>query len=438
MRCIALAILLSAGLARAQFAERWDAPADRPAPRDITVMRGEDLPVEPRFTFGRAPADLSGCTATFWWQTNGMASAWWSSPAAVSASDTGRVSAVWSRTNDVGASSYTWFIGLTRGGTATSYRAYGRLVMRYAPGFSPASAPPPAYYPTLAAEIAPLVAPLVSGSYASQASVAVTAAVLRAEIAASTSGIPAAVSTQIGAATGTLAQTVQQLSSDTMASFLALRFDRVEGPADRYGSVPGPNDYGLLTLNMGTVTVSRVSRMLAGETIVVTTNRLYSMSKELFAVLSGLTQSGVDSLNSLMFADSNGGLEIPSRAIWGSWTLDGDLAITRSVAPSAASAATLGDLAAHTNDAPRHVSAQDRAEWGASATTQQLDAVAADLSAHAASADPHPGRFVRLSGGVATNLTARGWFALPQSQPTNLVLRLVGSNEHIIVEETYP
>jgi len=45
---------------------------------------------------------------------------------------------------------------------------------------------------------------------------------------------------------------------------------------------------------------------------------------------------------------------------------------------------------------------------------------------------------VDVTAGIATNLTARGWFALPQSEATNLVLRLVCSNEHIYVEEVYP
>ena len=45
---------------------------------------------------------------------------------------------------------------------------------------------------------------------------------------------------------------------------------------------------------------------------------------------------------------------------------------------------------------------------------------------------------VAVSGGTATNLALHGWLALPQSAPTNLVLRLVCSNEHIYVEEVYP
>ena len=44
---------------------------------------------------------------------------------------------------------------------------------------------------------------------------------------------------------------------------------------------------------------------------------------------------------------------------------------------------------------------------------------------------------VAVQSGHATNLAVSGWFALPQSGATNLVLRLVSSNEHIIVQEVY-
>lgn len=45
------------------------------------------------------------------------------------------------------------------------------------------------------------------------------------------------------------------------------------------------------------------------------------------------------------------------------------------------------------------------------------------------------GDYVPRQGGTATNLTLAGWVAMPQSQPTNLVLRLVASNEFILVKE---
>ena len=43
----------------------------------------------------------------------------------------------------------------------------------------------------------------------------------------------------------------------------------------------------------------------------------------------------------------------------------------------------------------------------------------------------------KVTGGTATNLTLAGWFQLPQTTLTNLVLRLVCSNDHIIVQEVY-
>ena len=45
------------------------------------------------------------------------------------------------------------------------------------------------------------------------------------------------------------------------------------------------------------------------------------------------------------------------------------------------------------------------------------------------------GDYVPRQGGTATNLTLAGWVSMPQSQPTNLVLRLVASNEFILVKE---
>lgn len=46
-------------------------------------------------------------------------------------------------------------------------------------------------------------------------------------------------------------------------------------------------------------------------------------------------------------------------------------------------------------------------------------------------------RYPRITGGTATNLTLAGWLQLPQTTLTNLVLRLVCSNDHIIVQEVY-
>lgn len=76
--------------------------------------------------------------------------------------------------------------------------------------------------------------------------------------------------------------------------------------------------------------------------------------------------------------------------------------------------------------------------------TSRVDGVAwqSDLSsyattqhvAEAVAAIPTPDLTSRVAvnGGIATNLTTRGWLALPQSAQTNLVLRLVASNDVIM------
>ena len=141
---ILAALALAAALrAAAQLAYTFDAECSRPAQHDIPVMRGESVTVAPRLVLRGAPVDISGMVPTFLYQTNGMADAWWSLPAALDPAETGRVSAVWSHTNDLGAAAYNWFIGLSQGGTATTYRAAGRIVMRHAPGFTPNSIPLP-------------------------------------------------------------------------------------------------------------------------------------------------------------------------------------------------------------------------------------------------------------------------------------------------------
>ena len=66
------------------------------------------------------------------------------------------------------------------------------------------------------------------------------------------------------------------------------------------------------------------------------------------------------------------------------------------------------------------------------ATTQYVAQAIADI--------PAPDLSAKLDkdNGTASNLTVNGFIALPQTAPTNLVLRLVCSNEHIYVEEVYP
>lgn len=129
--------LFVAGISRADpVAIRWTAETSRPAPVDIPAFQGETIYIEPAFaTYGTA-LTLSNCTAALYWQTNGMASAWWSVPASIVPGDPVRVRAIWSPTNDVGATRYTYFLGVASSAGA-AYRAYGTLMMRAAPGATP-------------------------------------------------------------------------------------------------------------------------------------------------------------------------------------------------------------------------------------------------------------------------------------------------------------
>lgn len=136
--CLMLTVhcLLAAGTAAAAPALlRWQTDVARPQPRDWEVFQGETVVLAPVMTDGGAGVDLSGSTCALWYQTNGMAGAWWSVPAATG-TVAGEVRATWSPTNDCGAARYNYFVAAASP-AGTMYRAHGRLVMRHAPGATP-------------------------------------------------------------------------------------------------------------------------------------------------------------------------------------------------------------------------------------------------------------------------------------------------------------
>lgn len=143
----ALAAVLVAALCAAAVAAppalRWTADAARPAPAEWVLLRGETRLLEPTLQEGRIPlAWPSNTVATLYWQTNGMASSWWSAPASLGTS-TGQLSAVWSATNDVGAASYAYFVGAETPDGRT-YSAHGTIRYRHGPGPEPNALPLPA------------------------------------------------------------------------------------------------------------------------------------------------------------------------------------------------------------------------------------------------------------------------------------------------------
>ena len=115
----------------------------RPQSADWPVFRGETVRLEPDFISYGNRVSVTGLTPTLYWQTNGMGNSWWSQSAEIPIGYTNRVRATFARTNDVGATIYNYFVGLS-GSNGSSYRAYGTLVMREGPGdFDPAILPPP-------------------------------------------------------------------------------------------------------------------------------------------------------------------------------------------------------------------------------------------------------------------------------------------------------
>lgn len=142
---------------------RWTVDTSKSSKADWQFYQGESLPLAPAFVSYGFPVALSGASATFLWQTNGMGTSWWSKAASVVTGNPDRVSAVWHPTNDCGAASYSYFIRVSLP-SATLYRAEGTIKMLRSPGFAPAVLPPPAVWPDLAASLAPLVAPLISAN----------------------------------------------------------------------------------------------------------------------------------------------------------------------------------------------------------------------------------------------------------------------------------
>jgi hypothetical protein len=127
----------------AQQIYRWRAETTDPKPADFPVFQGEYITLQPTlYLYGVALSFPTNATAALYYQTNGMGAAWWTSPASITTA--GVATANWVPTNDVGASSYTWFLSVTSS-SATTYRAYGCLRMLSSPGYSPTAAPPPQY-----------------------------------------------------------------------------------------------------------------------------------------------------------------------------------------------------------------------------------------------------------------------------------------------------
>jgi hypothetical protein len=120
---------------------RWTAEASDPKPYRAEIFRGETLELRSQLRqYGVDVALPDTATASLYYQTNGMAGAWWQSPA--TATTSGVVSATWTPALDAGASQYVFFIGVSDNDNLI-YRAYGQLRIHDSPGATPNAITPP-------------------------------------------------------------------------------------------------------------------------------------------------------------------------------------------------------------------------------------------------------------------------------------------------------
>ena len=120
----------------------WTADTYRVKPLAYTCYHGETLELAAEMTSYGNALDLSGKSATLYWQTNGMSSAWWTTNAAISVGSTGAtnlLSAIFSGAFDPGSDSVTGFLAVD----GENYRASFSLSYRASPGFTPSTLPAP-------------------------------------------------------------------------------------------------------------------------------------------------------------------------------------------------------------------------------------------------------------------------------------------------------
>lgn len=114
---------------------KWTVETSRVQPAVFEAYHGETLQLEASLmSYGQPVADSTGWN--IYWQTNGMASAYWSAPAYGSGN---RVLVEFTPEMDPGASVVSGFLGQP----GENYRAAFTIRFRNAPGANPAVLPPP-------------------------------------------------------------------------------------------------------------------------------------------------------------------------------------------------------------------------------------------------------------------------------------------------------
>lgn len=137
MRLISMlmAAALAAACAATSVPLRWTVETSRASPASFEQYRGTSIALEATLNSYERPLAVEG-EPRLYWQTNGMGSAWWSAPATAS---NNVLRATFGPENDIGATSYTCFIGIP----GSVYSAAFRLRMLPSPGAKPNTLPIP-------------------------------------------------------------------------------------------------------------------------------------------------------------------------------------------------------------------------------------------------------------------------------------------------------
>jgi len=168
-----LAFLLLLPLAlHAAVPLRWTVETSRLQPVVFDVVRGETLAFEADFKSYGKPLEMTNRPCALFYQTNAMASSWWTLPARATELDPSVVTATFAPTNDPGASVVHGFLG----STGDIYRAAFTLRFRHGPGAAPNVIDAPPRILDLAHTV------VINPPWPTQADYAATTTVMRAEL----------------------------------------------------------------------------------------------------------------------------------------------------------------------------------------------------------------------------------------------------------------
>lgn len=391
-----------------------------------TYKQGESWTMQISLRAGLSPLDITGATARWFWYTNAVDNLWWTNSAAITAPKSGIVSAEWTPAMDVGAASYPYWVGIWMpGATSPLWRVTGTIRMLPSPGFTPNALLPPVRTINFAA-FATTNAPFATTNALESASNSLARTIQH--------GLTSSVPTQIAAAVAPLA-TTQQLAAAVLAVTTGMTWSAGSPGVDALRLVDSTNSPRQWIDATGGVW--RVSFV---------TQEVYDAGWIRFTFDAGFGAKETEGPEltapaASAFYMEKGSYNLDEYDAGQGWVFDGGdfgYRIEYRSGGDTISALWRVQPAAEDEPLPQTLTAYSGNAFGtASVAHYRLEAVEVTnlVDGVTFQSSPKAAAGIDPLNGTATNLSVRGWLALPQAQATNLVLRLVASNEYLIVEE---